>query len=101
MASPPDEWTDGDSFRVRLPDGRLQTFRLYFVDISNQLVPIRAGERHSLPYGAWTSRRCATATFEGGSWFITIRPICKESLVKIPTDATDKDSFGCTIWSLT
>jgi endonuclease YncB( thermonuclease family) len=27
-----DEWTDGDSFRVRLPDGRLETFRLYFVD---------------------------------------------------------------------
>ncbi len=28
----PDEWTDGDSFRVRLPDGRLATFRLYSVD---------------------------------------------------------------------
>jgi endonuclease YncB( thermonuclease family) len=28
----PDEWTDGDSFRVRLPDGHLETFRLYFVD---------------------------------------------------------------------
>lgn len=28
----PDEWADGDSFRVRLPDGRLETFRLYFVD---------------------------------------------------------------------
>jgi endonuclease YncB( thermonuclease family) len=28
----PDKWTDGDSFRVRLPDGRLATFRLYFVD---------------------------------------------------------------------
>ena len=28
----PDEWTDGDSFRVRLPDRRLETFRLYFVD---------------------------------------------------------------------
>ena len=28
----PDEWTDGDSFRVRLPDSRLETFRLYFVD---------------------------------------------------------------------
>ena len=28
----PDAWTDGDSFRVRLPDGRLETFRLYFVD---------------------------------------------------------------------
>jgi endonuclease YncB( thermonuclease family) len=28
----PDKWTDGDSFRVRLPDGRLETFRLYFVD---------------------------------------------------------------------
>jgi hypothetical protein len=23
----PDEWTDGDSFRVRLPGGRLGTFR--------------------------------------------------------------------------
>jgi len=28
----PDEWTDGDSFRVRLPDSRLETFHLYFVD---------------------------------------------------------------------
>ena len=28
----PDEWTDRDSFRVRLPGGRLETFRLYFVD---------------------------------------------------------------------
>jgi endonuclease YncB( thermonuclease family) len=28
----PDEWTDGDSFRVQLPDGRFETFRLYFVD---------------------------------------------------------------------
>ena len=28
----PDEWTDGDSFRVRLPGDRLETFRLYFVD---------------------------------------------------------------------
>jgi endonuclease YncB( thermonuclease family) len=28
----PDEWTDGDSFRVQLTDGRLETFRLYFVD---------------------------------------------------------------------
>ncbi len=28
----PDQWTDGDSFRVHLPNGRLETFRLYFVD---------------------------------------------------------------------
>src|SRR5262245_36851977 len=28
----PDKWTDGDSFRVRLPHGRSETFRLYFVD---------------------------------------------------------------------
>ena len=28
----PDEWTDGDSFRVRLPDRRLETFPLYFMD---------------------------------------------------------------------
>jgi hypothetical protein len=25
----PDEWTDGDSFRVRLPDGWLENFRVY------------------------------------------------------------------------
>jgi hypothetical protein len=26
----PDEWTDGDSFRVRLPDGRLKDVSLVF-----------------------------------------------------------------------
>jgi len=26
------EWADGDSFLVRLPDGREATFRLYYVD---------------------------------------------------------------------
>jgi endonuclease YncB( thermonuclease family) len=35
----PDEWTDGDSFRVRLPDGRLETFRLYFVDTTESRSP--------------------------------------------------------------
>ena len=38
----PDKWTDGDSFRVRLPDGRLETFRLYFVDTTESR---SAGER--------------------------------------------------------
>jgi endonuclease YncB( thermonuclease family) len=28
----PDEWTDGDSFRVRLRNGWLETSRLYFID---------------------------------------------------------------------
>jgi endonuclease YncB( thermonuclease family) len=28
----PDRWNDGDSFHVRLPDGREKIFRLYFVD---------------------------------------------------------------------
>lgn len=28
----PTEWADGDSFQVRLPDGKLQTIRLYGVD---------------------------------------------------------------------
>lgn len=28
----PAEWADGDSFLVRLPDGREETFRLYYVD---------------------------------------------------------------------
>ncbi len=39
----PDEWTDGDSFRVRLPDGRLKTFRLYFVDTTES----RSGGKRS------------------------------------------------------
>jgi len=30
----------------------------------------------------------------GFSWFVTFGPICKESLVKIPTDTTDKDIPG-------
>ena len=34
----PDEWTDGDSFRVRLPDGRLETFRLYLVDTNRAAI---------------------------------------------------------------
>ena len=38
----PDEWTDGDSFRVRLPDGRVETFRLYFVDTTESRA---AGDR--------------------------------------------------------
>lgn len=28
----PDDGNDGDSFKVRLPDGRIRVFRLYFVD---------------------------------------------------------------------
>jgi endonuclease YncB( thermonuclease family) len=28
----PDQWTNGDSFRVQLPNGHYETFRLYFVD---------------------------------------------------------------------
>ena len=39
----PDKWTDGDSFRVRLPDGRLETFRLYFVDTTES----RSGGKRS------------------------------------------------------
>jgi hypothetical protein len=34
----PDEWSDGDSFRVRLLDGRLETFRLYFVETTESRV---------------------------------------------------------------
>ena len=41
----PDEWIDADSFRVRLPDSRLETFRLYFVDTTESRS--RAFERAS------------------------------------------------------
>ena len=45
----PDEWTDGDSFRVRLPDGRLETFRLYFVDTTEFLRRQEAGLVSGVP----------------------------------------------------
>jgi endonuclease YncB( thermonuclease family) len=42
----PDKWTDGDSFRVRLPDGRLETFRLYYVDTTeSRLTTSRSDEQ--------------------------------------------------------
>src|SRR6056297_2012055 len=28
----PQDWADGDSFMVKLPDGRQEVFRLYYVD---------------------------------------------------------------------
>jgi endonuclease YncB( thermonuclease family) len=37
IALEPDEWSDGDSFRVRLPGSRSETFRLYFVDTTESL----------------------------------------------------------------
>ena len=45
----PDEWTDGDSFRVRLPNNRLVTFRLYFVDTTES----RSRGKHSNEQAAY------------------------------------------------
>jgi endonuclease YncB( thermonuclease family) len=47
----PDEWTDGDSFRVRLPDGRLETFRLYFVDTTESRSRGRRSEEQAAYFG--------------------------------------------------
>jgi endonuclease YncB( thermonuclease family) len=47
----PDEWTDGDSFRVRLPDGRLETFRLYFVDTTESRTRGKRSEAQAAYFG--------------------------------------------------
>ena len=47
----PDEWTDGDSFRVRLPDGRLATFRLYFVDTTESRLRLKRSDEQAAYFG--------------------------------------------------
>lgn len=41
----PTEWADGDSFLVRLPDGREEVFRLYFVDCIETLAESTTDQR--------------------------------------------------------
>src|SRR3954462_9160514 len=47
----PDEWTDGDSFRVRLPDGRLETFRLYFCDTTERRSHGKRSDEQAVYFG--------------------------------------------------
>jgi endonuclease YncB( thermonuclease family) len=47
----PDEWTDGDSARVRLPDGRLETLRLYFVDTTESRSRGRRSDAQAAYFG--------------------------------------------------
>ncbi len=47
----PDEWTDGDSFRVRLLDGRLETFRLYFVDTTESRTRGKRSDEQAAYFG--------------------------------------------------
>ena len=47
----PDGWTDGDSFRVRLSDGRLETFRLYFVDTTEARSRGRRSDQQAAYFG--------------------------------------------------
>ncbi len=41
----PTEWADGDSFLVRLPDGREEVFRLYYVDCNETLADSTTDQR--------------------------------------------------------
>lgn len=50
-AASPDEWTDGDSFRTRLPNGRLETFRLYFVDTTESRSRGRRSDEQAAYFG--------------------------------------------------
>ncbi len=47
----PDKWTDGDSFRVRLPGGRLETFRLYFVDTTESRSHSKRSDEQAAYFG--------------------------------------------------
>lgn len=47
----PDEWTDGDSFRVRLPDGKLVTFRLYYVDTTESRMHSTRSDEQAAYFG--------------------------------------------------
>ena len=53
----PDEWTDGDSFRVRLPDGRLETFRLYYLDTTESRSRGKRSDEQAAYFGL--TRQCA------------------------------------------
>lgn len=63
----PDEWTDGDSFRVRLPDGRLETFRLYFVDTTESRLHSTRSDEQAAYFGI--SREAAVALGEQAKAF--------------------------------
>ena len=70
----PDQWTDGDSFRVRLPDGRLETFRLYFVDTTESRSRGKRSDEQAAYYGI--TRHQAIALGEQAKAF-TARALAK------------------------
>src|SRR4029453_4312562 len=47
----PDEWTDGDSFRGPLRGGRLETFRLYFVDTTESRTRGKRSDEQAAYFG--------------------------------------------------
>ena len=58
-----------------------------------RLSELRSGE-DSLLFGTWRGFFFASAALHSLSSLITIGPMCKESLIEIPKDATGKDSGG-------
>ena len=65
----PDKWTDGDSFRVRLADHQLETFRLYFVDTTESRSRGKRSDEQAAYFGI--TRRQAV---ELGKQAKTLRP---------------------------
>ena len=64
----PDEWTDGDSFRVRLPDSRLETFRLYFVDTTESRSRGKRSDEQAAYFGL---TRAQAIELVPDTWFIS------------------------------
>ncbi len=58
-------------------------------------MPIRAGERDSLPYGAWTSLVFTAAAYGDRTLLITFWPVCKES----PQGTEDQGFWKITVAS--
>ena len=60
----PDEWTDGDSFRIRLPNSRLETFRLYFVDTTESRSRGKRSDEQAAYFGLLRAQ--ANRTWQAG-----------------------------------
>jgi endonuclease YncB( thermonuclease family) len=58
----PDEWTDGDSFRVRLRDSRLETLRLYFVDTTESRSRGKRSDEQAAYFGLTRAQTIKLAT---------------------------------------
>jgi hypothetical protein len=89
----PDEWTDGDSFRVRLPDGRLETFRLYFVDTTESRLRGKRSDEQAAYFGLTRADAIESHNNKSSS-LDTVRPSRIRSGFRSPTSGCFRATFS-------